>query len=52
MTRGTRKKKSSLTSPFLATKSVSVDTIVFDGGHEWHDDFRTAAGHLLDAVKS
>lgn len=37
---------------FLATKSISLNTIVFDGGHEWHHDFRTAAGHLLDAAKS
>lgn len=35
----------------LATKNVSVDTAVFDGGHEWHDDFRAAAGHLLEAAR-
>ena len=32
---------------FLATKNVSADTSVFDGSHEWHDDFCTAAGRLL-----
>ena len=37
---------------FLATKNVSIDTTVFDGSHEWHDDFRTAAGRLLRAAQS
>lgn len=36
---------------FLATQNASIDPLVFHGGHEWHDDFRTAAGHLLQAVQ-
>lgn len=36
---------------FLATQDVSIDTTVFDGGHAWHDDFRAAAGRLLQAAQ-
>ena len=36
---------------FLATKNVSIDTTIFDGGHEWHDGFRATAGRLLQAVE-
>ena len=32
---------------FLGARCVSLDTLVFDGGHEWHDRFRAAAGRLL-----
>lgn len=35
---------------FLVTKSQSLDTLVFEGGHAWHDDFHAAAGRLLDAA--
>ena len=35
---------------FLARQNASIDPLVFNGGHEWHDDFRTAAGRLLQAV--
>ena len=35
----------------LAIENVLVDTVVFDGGHEWHDDFRAAAGRLLEATR-
>ncbi len=37
---------------FLATRSVSLDSVVFTAGHEWHDDFRAAAGRLLQAAQS
>ena len=39
-------------SAFLATRSLSLDTVVFSGGHEWHDDFRAAAGRLLQAART
>jgi len=26
-----------------------VEPVVFDGGHEWTDEFRSAAGKLLDS---
>jgi len=35
----------------LAIENLLVDTVVFDGGHEWHDDFRAAAGRLLEAMR-
>ena len=44
-------KKNDSDVAFLTTKNVSIDTIVFDGGHEWHTDFRSAAGRLLDAAQ-
>jgi len=25
--------------------------VVFEGGHEWHDDFYQAAGRFLDGVR-
>ena len=34
----------------LQGKGAAVERIVFDGAHEWHDDVRTAASRLLDAV--
>ena len=36
---------------FLGPRCMSLDTLVFGAGHEWHDDFRAAAGRLLRAVR-
>ena len=33
----------------LASRGVTVEALVFDGGHEWTDEFRTAAGRMLAA---
>ena len=32
---------------FLRTTDVPVESLVFDGGHEWTDEFRAAAGRFL-----
>ena len=37
---------------FLRSVSTSVDSVVFDGGHEWHDDFRQAAAQFLKATQA
>ena len=29
------------------TKGASVEALVFDGGHEWTDEFRAVAGRFL-----
>ena len=34
----------------LRGKGIDVRTCVFDGGHEWTDEFRAAAGRFLDEV--
>jgi len=34
----------------LEKNHVSVESVVFDGTHEWHDDVRAAAGRFLDRV--
>lgn len=34
---------------FLRERGVSHDVMRFDGGHEWTDEFRAAAGQLLSA---
>ena len=34
---------------FLRERGVSHDVVRFDGGHEWTDEFRAAAGRLLSA---
>ena len=34
----------------LASRGVSVDALTYDGGHEWTDAFRTAAGRMLAEV--
>lgn len=34
---------------FLSSHSIAVETCVFDGGHEWTDAFREAAGRFLEA---
>ena len=36
----------------LARLGVSVESCVFDGGHEWGDDFLKAAGRFLSNTKS
>ena len=35
----------------LASWGVTVEALVFDGGHEWTDAFRDAAGRHLDACR-
>ncbi len=32
---------------FLEARAIAVETVVFDGGHQWHDDFYQAAGRFL-----
>ena len=34
----------------LRSVGAAVEPLVFDGGHEWTDDFRTAAGRFLAAL--
>jgi predicted esterase len=34
----------------LAEASVPVETCVFDGGHEWSDEFYAAAGRFLRRI--
>ena len=34
----------------LERMGALFDTVVFDGGHEWHNDFRAAAGRLLQSA--
>lgn len=35
---------------FFESRALAVDTVLFDGGHEWHADFRQAAGRFLDGI--
>jgi predicted esterase len=37
---------------FLRSASASLDTVVFEGGHEWHDDFRKAAARFLRTTQT
>jgi predicted esterase len=37
---------------FLESRSISLDTVVFDGGHEWHADFYVAAGRFLERIRT
>jgi predicted esterase len=37
---------------FLESRSITFDTVVFDGGHEWHADFYVAAGRFLERVRT
>lgn len=32
---------------FLDRRGIDVEVVIFDGGHEWSDVFRTAAGRML-----
>ena len=34
----------------LRAAGAAVEAVVFDGGHEWTDDFRRAAGRFLAAA--
>jgi len=34
----------------LESRSVALETVVFDGGHEWHADFYRAAGRFLARI--
>ena len=36
---------------FLESRRNTVDTVVFDGGHEWHADFYRAAGRFLECIR-
>ena len=36
---------------FLETCPNAVDTVVFDGGHEWHADFYVATGRFLERIR-
>jgi len=36
---------------FLRSVNTSLETVVFDGGHEWHDDFRQAAARFLKVTQ-
>jgi predicted esterase len=35
---------------FFKSHALAADTVLFDGGHEWHADFHQAAGRFLDSV--
>ena len=37
---------------FLESCQISVETVVFDGGHEWHADFYVAAGRFLERIRT
>ena len=36
---------------FLESSAVTHQTVVFDGGHEWHPDFHDAAGRFLEQIR-
>jgi predicted esterase len=35
---------------FFESRAIEAETIVFDGGHEWHADYQQAAGRFLDSI--
>ena len=37
---------------FLEAGSISYETVVFDGGHEWHPEFYGAAGRFLERIRA
>jgi predicted esterase len=37
---------------FLQSRPIRLETVVFDGGHEWHADFYQAAGRFLERIHS
>lgn len=37
---------------FLRSRGVEVEALTFDGGHEWTDEFRAAAGQWLMNIRS
>jgi predicted esterase len=34
----------------LSSRGASVETLTFDGGHEWHADFATRAAGVLSSL--
>ncbi len=36
---------------FLTTTGCHTESVVFEGGHHWHDDFRQAAGRMLESSR-
>jgi predicted esterase len=36
---------------FFRSRAISADTVIFDGGHEWHADFYMSAGHFLERIR-
>ena len=37
---------------FLESRSIALDRVVFDGGHEWHAEFHLAAGRFLERIRT
>ena len=37
---------------FLESRPIVLETVVFDGGHEWHADFYRAAGRFLERIRT
>ena len=37
---------------FLESRRVALDTVIFDGGHEWHADFYRMAGRFLERIRA
>ena len=36
---------------FFRSRDISANTVIFDGGHEWHPDFYASAGHFLERIR-
>jgi predicted esterase len=37
---------------FFEARGIEHEAVVFDGGHEWHGDFRQASGRFLERVRA
>ncbi len=37
---------------FLTSRGIAHETVIFDGGHDFHDDFYVAAGRFLERVRT
>ena len=37
---------------FLRSHEIAHETVVFDGGHEWHRDFYESAGRFLERIRT
>ena len=37
---------------FLESRRITLETVVFEGGHEWHADFYRAAGRFLERIRT
>jgi predicted esterase len=37
---------------FLESGPIAFETVIFDGGHDWHDDFYQAAGQFLTRIRT